>query len=108
MFALLFSYTALNIALRFESFAHHCPDFSPAQWLVAYKHCEYIFFFSLAFRFSLIALCLQLNGIGYLSASDPILSKSSQFYFTLCHPYGQAIKCDTIYWPHLLCTSFRD
>lgn len=46
MLALLFSYTALNIALRFEGFAHHCPDFSPPQWLVAYKHCEYIYFFS--------------------------------------------------------------
>lgn len=28
MLALLFSYTALNTALRFDSFAHHCPDFS--------------------------------------------------------------------------------
>lgn len=43
MLALLFSYIALNTALRFESSAHHCPDFSPAQWLMVYKCCEYIF-----------------------------------------------------------------
>ena len=39
-----------------------------------------------------------MNDINYLSASDPVRSKSTQFYFTLCHPYGQAIKYERLFF----------